>query len=134
MGLTVVRQGVEVWLEEFARAVRERDFDTARGLCSDTVVGFGTVSARYDGIDELHADQWQAVWDRTEGFAFDADSVTVWADGSLAVVIGEWTSVGREGDGSRRPRRGRATIVLADADGTLRAIHTHFSMAPGFSA
>ncbi len=132
MELTAVSRDVTEWLEEFARAVRERDFEAGRRLCSDAVTGFGTVSSRYRGIDELHDGQWQPVWDRTEGFAFDADSVTVWADGSLTVVIGEWSSVGRDVDGSGRPRRGRATIVLADADGALRAVHTHFSMAPGF--
>jgi ketosteroid isomerase-like protein len=127
------RQAAEAWLREFAKAVRDRDYAGARGMCRDDVTGFGTVSARYQGVDELEQGQWRPVWDRTEGFEFDFGSATIWADEAL-VVATEWSSVGIGVDGSRRPRRGRATIVLAGPDGELRAVHTHFSMSPGYVA
>jgi ketosteroid isomerase-like protein len=131
--ITTRRRAAEAWLREFAKAVRDLDYAGARGMCRDNVTGFGTVSARYEGIDELERGQWRPVWDRTEGFEFDFDAATIWAD-EILVVATEWSSVGIEVDGSRRPRRGRATIVLAGPDDELRAVHTHFSMSPGFVA
>jgi ketosteroid isomerase-like protein len=131
--ITTRRQAAQAWLREFAKAVRDRDYAGARGMCRDNVTGFGTVSARYEGIDELERGQWRPVWDRTEGFEFDFDAATIWAD-EMLVVAAEWSSVGIDVDGSRRPRRGRATIVLAGPDDELRAVHTHFSMSPGYVA
>jgi ketosteroid isomerase-like protein len=127
-------QSAEVWLRAFAKAVRERDYAGARAMCHEDVTGFGTVTPRFDGIDELQQEQWQQVWDQTEGFDFDVDSASIWADDSLVVAISEWSSTGVNRDGSRRARRGRATVVLAGADDALRAVHTHFSMSPGYSA
>jgi ketosteroid isomerase-like protein len=131
---TTRHQAAEAWLRGFAQAVRDRDYAGARGMCHDDVTGFGTVSARYEGIEELQHGQWRLVWGRTEGFEFDLDAATVWADELLVVASSEWSSVGIERDGSRRPRRGRATIVLAGRDDELRAVHTHFSMMPGYAA
>lgn len=127
------RQASEAWLRAFAKAVRDRDYAGARGMCHDDVTGFGTVSSRYEGIDELQHEQWHPVWNRTEGFDFDVDAATVWADGELVVAISQWSSIGIE-SGTRRPRHGRATIVLAGPDDGLRAVHTHFSMSPGYTA
>jgi ketosteroid isomerase-like protein len=132
--ITVARQTAESWLRAFAHAVRERDYATARGMCHDDVTGFGTVSTRYRGIDELLHEQWSTVWGRTEGFDFDIDAATVWADGELVVAISEWSSNGIEPDSSRRPRHGRATIVLSGVGDEARAVHTHFSMSPGYVA
>ena len=132
--ITTRRQATEAWLREFAKAVRDRDYAGARGMCRDDVTGFGTVSARYEGIDQLEDGQWRPVWNRTEGFEFDFDAATIWADETLVVATSEWSSVGIDADGSRRPRRGRATIVLAGPDDELQAVHTHFSMTPGYVA
>lgn len=130
------RPPAEAWLRGFAEAVRERDYVGARTMCHENVTGFGTVSSRYQGIDELHQEQWHNVWDRTEGFDFDLGTATIWADGALVVAISEWSSVGLDGDDDdgRRARHGRATIVLTGSDDDLKAVHTHFSMSPGFLA
>ena len=53
--ITTRHQAAEAWLRGFARAVRDRDYASAREMCRDDVNGFGTVSARYEGIDELQA-------------------------------------------------------------------------------
>ncbi len=132
--ITTRRQATEACLQEFAKAVRDRDYAGARGMCRGDVTGFGTVSTRYEGIDQLEDGQWRPVWDRTEGFEFDFDSATIWVDETLVVATSEWSSVGIDVDGSRRPRRGRATIVLAGPDDDLQAVHTHFSMTPGYVA
>lgn len=128
------RRPAEVWLRAFAQAVRDRDYGRARDMCHQEVTGFGTVSGRYEGVDELLHEQWHHVWDRTEGFDFHIDTATIWADGALVVAISEWSSIGVEGVGTRRARHGRATIVLTGPDDELRAVHTHFSMSPGFAA
>ena len=132
--ITTQHQATEAWLRGFAQAVRDRDYASARGMCRDDVNGFGTVSPRYEGIDELHHGQWRHVWDRTEGFEFDLDTATIWVDESFVVATCEWSSIGIDDDGSRRPRRGRATIVLARRSDELQAVHTHFSMMPGYVA
>jgi ketosteroid isomerase-like protein len=132
--ITTRRRAAEAWLGAFAKAVRDRDFESARRMCRDDVAGFGTVVARYEGIDELQHGQWRPVWDRTEGFEFDVDVATIWVDESLVVATSEWSSTGIDADGSRRPRHGRATIVLTGPDAELRAVHTHFSMLPGHVA
>ena len=132
--ITTRRQATEAWLHGFAKAVRDRDFEGARGMCRDDVTGFGTVAARYEGIDELQHGQWRPVWERTEGFEFDLEAATIWVDEMLVVATSEWSSIGIDDDGTRRPRQGRATVVLAGPDDELRAVHTHFSMLPGHVA
>ena len=63
---------VRAWLESFALAVRERDFDKGRTLCSEEVIGFGTVQACADGLEELAQKQWGAVWPVTEHYTVEA--------------------------------------------------------------
>ena len=113
------------WLEDFARAVRARDYAAARSYFDEDVLGFGTVVPRAEGLDRLEADQWRAVWDVTTAFAFHAPRV-VELD-AVAFVAAEWSST-YVVDGSRR--RGRATIILRHAEGGWRAVHSHFSLEP----
>jgi ketosteroid isomerase-like protein len=124
------KDAVEAWLQDFAAAVRERDYERARGMFHTEVSGFGTVARRFHGIDELAREQWQRVWGDTESFRFDLDSAEYWREGDLVVAISEWSSDGIEPDGSRRPRTGRATIVLSGSGDGVRAAHTHFSLTP----
>ncbi|KRC64890.1 hypothetical protein ASE12_09030 [Aeromicrobium sp. Root236] len=121
---------VKAWLRDFAAAVRERDYARARTMFHPDAEGFGTVAERWTGLDQLHAEQWHGVWERTTGFAFDLDSATVFDDDGLVVAISEWSSEGLRSDGTVGRRDGRATIVLV-RDDALRAVHTHFSMVPG---
>ncbi len=124
---------VASWLRGFAAAVRERDYDGARGMFHPDAEGFGTVAERWIGLDQLYAEQWHGVWERTTGFDFDLAGATVFADGDVLITITDWSSEGVRSDGTAGPRQGRATIVLVGAP-TLRAVHTHFSMVPGTSA
>ena len=121
---------VKTWLQDFAAAVRDRDYARARTMFHPDAEGFGTVAERWTGLDQLHAEQWHGVWERTTGFAFDLDSATVFEDDGLLVAISEWSSEGLRSDGTVGRRDGRATIVLV-RDAALRAVHTHFSMVPG---
>ena len=124
---------VDAWLEAFAACVRARDHAGARDLFAPDAAGFGTVADRYDGLDELQLTQWSEVWERTTGFAFDGGDAR-WSTPDLCVVAATWRSRRADGPGSGE-RTGRATLVLrTDPDGSLRAVHSHFSMTPGTRA
>lgn len=130
---SISRADVEAWLRAFAGCVREGDYDGGRALFAADAAGFGTVSNRYSGLDELHATQWAQVWERTEGFEFDEVDAR-WSTPDLCVVAATWSSR-RVGAAVPAVRTGRVTLVLrADRDGTLRAVHSHFSMSPGTRA
>jgi len=122
------------WLRAFTSAVRARDYAAGDDLFHDEVVAFGTLSWRSEGRDQLRRQQWHPVWERTEGFDFSLADAEQWRDGELIVVASPWSSLGIQDDGGRFRRRGRATIVLSRFDGRLKALHTHFSMAPGSAA
>ncbi len=124
---------VAAWLRGFAAAVRERDYDRAREMFHPDAEGFGTVAERWIGLDQLYAEQWHGVWERTTGFDFDLGSATVFADDGVLIAISDWSSEGAGPGGAVGLRQGRATIALV-GDATLRAVHTHFSMVPGTSA
>jgi ketosteroid isomerase-like protein len=130
----VDHDAVEAWLRDFAAAVRERDYENARGLFHADVSGFGTVARRFHGIDELVREQWERVWENTESFRFDLDSAQYWREGHLVIAISEWSADDIEPDGSRRPRTGRATVVLSRSGDRVRAAHTHFSLTPSAPA
>ncbi len=119
------------WLNDFAAAVRARDYSAGSRLFDEQVVSFGTVSRRSTGIAQLRQQQWQAVWERTEDFDFEFAQSLHWQEGGLEVVVSGWTSLGVLPDGTRHRREGRATIVLSRVGTELKATHTHFSMAPG---
>ncbi len=123
---------VDAWLSAFADCVRARDFEAGRALFAHEAVGFGTVTERYDGLEELVGSQWSQVWERTAEFSFEGDAER-WLDGEQAVVATGWRSIGTE-DGGRRTRTGRVTLVLRATGGTVLAVHSHFSMSPGTSA
>lgn len=120
----------EEWLRAFARAVRERDFETGRRLFCHDVVGFGTVCARAEGLDCLVSEQWHWIWPNTTGFDFAYDSVRTRTEGNQSVIMTLWSSNGIRQDGSTFRREGRATIVLQKEEAGWKAVHTHFSLTP----
>lgn len=129
---------VRAWLDAFARCVRDRDLDGGRALFHEGARGFGTRTPVMDGLEDLVRLQWEPTWSRTRGFDVDPDSVRCYLsrDGSQAVATACWQSEGVDAPedwGRETPylRRGRLTIVLArDADGALRAVHSHYSLQP----
>ncbi|MET3960899.1 ketosteroid isomerase-like protein [Marmoricola sp. OAE513] len=123
---------VDAWLAAFSACVRARDLDGGRELFASEAVGFGTVTERYEGLDDLVASQWSEVWERTEEFTF-LDGDQRWIDGDQAVVAAAWRSVGTDG-GGRRTRTGRVTLVLRRQGAAVLALHSHFSMSPGTPA
>lgn len=128
--MSTLSEPIETWLKTFAKAVRERDFTTGERLFDRDVVAFGTAGFRLNGLAQLVADQWKAIWPKTTGFDFDLATTHVVQDGTLAIVVAEWSSQGIDGEGRTFPRRGRSTLVLRDGAEGLKAVHSHYSMAP----
>ncbi|MEM6257072.1 MAG: nuclear transport factor 2 family protein [Planctomycetota bacterium] len=119
------------WLESFAKAVRDRDYNAGRELMDDSCVGFGTVAERVISLDELVEGQWRRVWGRTIGFAFDLDNAVIHTSDEFIVCCSMWQSEGIDKERGNYLRRGRSTIVLRVDGPELKGIHTHFSVLPG---
>ena len=110
------------------RCVRSHDYAGCRELFAADVVGFGTRAVVAEGLDALEREQWRHVWPRIAEFTFVVDELRCRSRDGLTVVHVPFRSQADEGRGGPRP--GRATIFLEDRDGTLRAVHTHFSLDP----
>lgn len=122
------------WLEDFADAVRRRDFARGTSLCHPDIRAFGTIAEDVSGVADLCSTQWEFLWTRTKGFHFLPESIRCLTsgDGQSMVLTARWQSLGKDGQGKEFLRTGRATIVLAhQPDGGYLAAHTHFSPTPG---
>lgn len=128
------RESVTAWLNEWQSLIRARDFDNARALFQEDVVGFGTAVEMASGLEELVNFQWGVTWPHIDGFTFDLDRGRIeTADGgALAWVATPWHSKGIRPSGELFDRGGRCTILLtrSDPDAPWKAIHTHFSLIP----
>ena len=126
----VTEAELRAWLDDFALAVREVDYDAGQQLFAPDVVGFGTVGVLLSGRDTLMAAQWKRVWGVTSGFCFDMDQVTTRIHGDVAWILVPWAS--RTGRADRGPldRKGRATYILQRRGGNWLAVHTHHSLDP----
>lgn len=131
----VDRQTVKNWVDGWSAEVAAVDLSAGRRRFADDVVAFGTFADVVVGLDALFRDQWSQVWPKIEDFEFLTDDMVtlVSADRLMAVAVVGWNSTGIAEDGSRYPRPGRATIVLArdDVDREWRGTHTHFSLGRG---
>jgi ketosteroid isomerase-like protein len=124
--LTIAR----AWLTEMHTCVRAVDYDRARALFREDVVGFGTFSGILDGLDHLVAGQWSNVWPTIRDFTFNLDEVRASLNGDLLWAACSWDSVGTRPDGAEFDRPGRMTVILVREGGPWRAAHTHFSLYP----
>jgi ketosteroid isomerase-like protein len=125
---------VHDWLSRFAECVRAVDYAAARPFWHSDVVVFGTYQELMRGLTAWTETQWDNVWPRTDGFAFDLENTEVLAsaDGTMATAIAPWTSTGFHPDGTRFERPGRATIVLmCQPDGRWLGVHSHMSLQRG---
>lgn len=126
MAVTIARE----WLTAMQGFVRAIDYDGAREIFRDDVVGFGTYGGVLDGLDDLVAGQWSNVWPTIRDFTFRLDEVRAGRAGDLLWLACPWDSRGTRPDGATFARPGRMTTILTFADGRWRAAHTHFSLYP----
>jgi len=127
--------GVWRWLENFAAAVRDRDYAAGLALFAEDCQGFGTVAAHTGSRAQLHRRQWSRVWPRTSGFLFRRRRARLLfsAAGDLVVVTVHWAAWNNPAPGPRpgaRDRSGRATLVLRREGENWLALHSHFSFDP----
>jgi ketosteroid isomerase-like protein len=125
---------VHDWLARFAECVRAVDYAAARPFWHPDIVVFGTYQELVRGLTAWTETQWDNVWPKTDGFAFDLENTAVLAsgDGTMATAIAPWTSTGFYPDGTRFERPGRATIVLmCQSDGRWLGVHSHMSLQRG---
>ena len=127
------KQEVRRWLEDFAACVRTVDYDTARHMFDEDVVGFGTFARMLVGRENLIDGQWRNIWGTTRGFRFILDEAVIDApsSGDMAWVATPWHSQGREENGGWFDRHGRCTLVLRrHGPGAWRCVHSHYSRLP----
>lgn len=124
---------VKLWLEGFARCVRECNFSDAEAMFCPDATGFGTWTKKMNGLDELRKMQWENVWTSTQDFEFDIEDCSILFSGNeglrRCVVTATWRSVGLS-LGKQHPRDGCVTIVLEKRASKWVAIHSHFSQSP----
>lgn len=118
------------WLSELQACVRAQDFDAARSLFAEDVIGFGTYAAIISGREALEREQWRNVWPHIREFTFRLDEVRCIGGESGLCVIVPWGSLGLRHDGTTFARPGRATLVLAARGDRWVAVHSHFSLQP----
>ena len=121
---------IRQWLEEFADAVRDVDYELGKTMFGADVVGFGTYASMLVGLEALVEGQWKNIWGVTRGFRFRLDEMHFGVVNDDAWVAVPWDSEGQNPDGSWYERPGRATIILERRDGRWVAIHTHLSLYP----
>ena len=122
------------WLTRFAACVRAVDYAAARPFWHPDIIIFGTHQELVRGLAAWTNTQWDNVWPRTDGFAFDLANTAILTspDGAMAIAITPWTSVGFHPDGTQFDRPGRATITLAkQPDGAWVGVHSHMSLERG---
>ena len=119
------------WLEVFAGCVRAVDYDTAREMFDEDVVGFGTFARMLVGRENLIEGQWRNIWGCTRGFRFILDEAHVDVSGDMAWVAAPWHSEGRDASGQWFDRHGRCTLVLRNrGGGRWLCVHSHYSRRP----
>jgi ketosteroid isomerase-like protein len=125
---------VREWFRTWGARVAAVDFDGARPLFDETVVGFGTHATFVAGLDNLMAEQWQQIWPNISGFAFLVDEAVGTVAGDFAWAAVPWTSRGYHEDGTSYDRPGRATVTFRRSADGWKGTHTHCSLKPGTPA
>src|SRR5262249_50598529 len=89
------------WLQTLARYVPEVHYASAKPLFHRDVLAFGTHNDVIPGLDKWVLSQWDHVWPKTTDFRFILEQASVLAstDGTMAIVVAPWSSLGYHEDG-----------------------------------
>ena len=119
------------WFRFWGNCVAAVDFESARPLFAERVVGFGTYVEFVRGLDALYSEQWSKVWPKITDFRFNIEHLVgeIYGDAAWAAV--PWSSTGYHESGEAFDRRGRATATYVRENGKWLGTHTHFSLKPG---
>jgi len=129
------RASIKDWFDTWSGYVAALDFESARPIMADNVVGFGTWMDTVEGRDNLVEKQWMSIWPTIRDFRFMTETlqVRVSPDRLFAIAVLVWNSTGFHEDGESYPRPGRATVGLQrdGIDAPWKANHTHLSLNRG---
>lgn len=123
---------IKAWFDTWSGYVASVDFDSARPMFEEDVVGFGTWMDVVEGLDNLMERQWKSIWPTIQDFRFMTETlqVRVSPDRLFAVAVLVWDSTGFHESGESYPRPGRATVGLRrdTLDAPWMGVHTHLSL------
>ena len=119
------------WFRTWGSCVAAVDFQSARPLFSEDVIGFGTHAAFVVGLDALQKEQWEKIWPNIATFRFLVDDLVGAVDGDAAWAAVRWRSTGYDENGTAFDRPGRATVTFRRVSNGWLGTHTHFSLDPG---
>lgn len=119
------------WFRFWGECVAAVDFESAKPLFADRVVGFGTHVEFVHGLDALYGEQWSKVWPKITGFRFNVEHLVGEIHGDAAWAAVPWSSTGYHENGEAFDRPGRATATYIRQNGKWLGTHTHFSLKPG---
>lgn len=115
------------WLSTFVEAVRAGAIEEGRRLFSEDVVGYGALTPRMLGLDDLVDKQWRPTWRRVAAWRVTEVDLVEHA-GDLAALALCWERVNND---DHAVVHGRATLVLRrDGEAGWRCVHSHFSPDP----
>ncbi|MDE0810140.1 MAG: nuclear transport factor 2 family protein [Alphaproteobacteria bacterium] len=128
----VDHDSIKAWFDTWSRYVAAVDFDSARPMFEENVVGFGTWMDTVEGRENLIERQWQSIWPTIRDFEFLTDTlhVRLSPDRLFAVAVLVWNSTGFHENGESYPRPGRATVGIRrdSVDAPWMGVHTHLSL------
>jgi ketosteroid isomerase-like protein len=123
---------IKAWFNNWSGCVAAVDFDSARPMFEEDVVGFGTWMDVVEGLDNLMEKQWKSIWPTIRDFEFLTDTlhVRLSPDRLFAVAVLVWNSTGFHENGESYSRPGRATVGIRrdSVDAPWMGVHTHLSL------
>ena len=82
------------WFRFWGDCVAAVDFESAKPLFAERVVGFGTYVEFVHGLDALHGEQWSKVWPKITDFRFNVEHLVGEIHGDAAWAAVPWSSTG----------------------------------------
>ena len=126
---------IKAWFDIWGKFVSQVDFDAARKMFEEEIVGFGTWTDTIEGLDNLIEKQWKSVWPTIKDFRFLTETlrIQVSPDRLFAIAAVVWESTGFHENHEAYIRPGRATVSLRRQNlGTeWKGTHTHLSLCRG---